>query len=244
MAFSGSLTSVFLDGTKKPGWRRPKVLPLPTVYSSSEGDGTDSSIGVKARSVIAYDIAGKGFEWFHVSGVVDSESADSAELIRFSIHLDRSSGGDEMPSIADLANVPASATHGRALFSSKRLGCFKCHTANGFGGEIGPDLTQIARKHAQPVLFEGILKPSAAISTGFETMQVVTSEGKVINGLMVSAGDPVVLKDAEGKIHTIAKGDVEIMQSGKVSIMPELKKLLTADEVASLVAYLQYLAAQ
>ena len=243
MAFSGSLTSVFLDGKKKAGWRRPKVLSLPTVYSS-EGADSDSSISVKTRSVIAYDIAGKGGEHFHVAGVVDSNDSNAAQLVRFSIHLDRSSGGDEMPSIADLAKIPASATHGRALFQSKRLGCFKCHTANGFGGEIGPDLTQIAKKHAQPVLFEGILKPSAAIATGFETMQVVTSEGKVINGLMVSAGDPVVLKDAEGKFHTIAKRDVEIMQSGKVSIMPELKKLLTADEVASLVAYLQYLAAQ
>lgn len=243
MAFSGSLTSVFLDGKKKAGWRRPKVLPLPTVYSS-DGAGSDSSISVKARSVIAYDIAGKGFEHFHVAGFVDSEDSNAAELVRFSIHLDRSNGGDEMPSIADLAKVPASATHGRALFQSKRLGCFRCHTANGFGGEIGPDLTQIAKKHAQPVLFEGILKPSAAIATGFETMQVVTSEGKVINGLMVSGGDPVVLKDAEGKFHTTAKGDVELMQAGKVSIMPELKKLLTADEVASLVAYLQYLAAQ
>ena len=62
--------------------------------------------------------------------------------------------------------------------------------------------------------------------------------------LPLSAGAPVVLKDAEGKFRTIAKSDVEIMQSGKVSIMPELKKLLIADEVASLVAYLQYLAAQ
>ena len=244
MAFSGSLTSVFLDGKKKPTWKRPKVLPLPTLHTASDGGGEDSTIDVKARSVIAYDIAGKGFDRFHVAGVVDPKFADSAELVRFSIHLDRSSGGDDMPSIADLAKVPASATHGRALFLSKRLGCFKCHTANGFGGEIGPDLTQIAKKHAQPVLFEGILKPSAAISTGFETMQVVTSEGKVINGLIVSAGDPVVLKDAEGKFHSIAKDDVEIMQSGKVSIMPELKKLLTADEVASLVAYLQNLAAQ
>lgn len=243
MAFSGSLTSVFLDGKKKAGWRRPKVLPLPTVYSSEGGD-SDSSISVKARSVIAYDIAGKGFKHFHAVGVVDSEDSNAQQLVRFSIHLDRSGGGDEMPSVADLAKVPASATHGRALFQSKRLGCFKCHTANGFGGEIGPDLTQIAKKHAQPVLFEGILKPSAAIATGFETLQVVTSEGKVINGLMVSAGDPVVLKDADGKFHTIARGDVESMQSGKVSIMPELKKLMTADEVASLVAYLQYLAAQ
>lgn len=66
----------------------------------------------------------------------------------------------------------------------------------------------------------------------------------VFASLPLSAGDPVVLKDAEGRFHTIAKSDVAIVQSGKISIMPELNKLLTADEVASLVVYLQCLAAQ
>ena len=100
-------------------------------------------------------------------------------------------------------------------------------------------MTQIAKNTLPPVLFEGIIRPSAAIATGFETMMVITVEGKVISGLTVSAGDPVVLKDSNGKHHTIPQGDIEEMLSSKTSMMPELKKQLTAQEIASLVAFLR-----
>ena len=66
-------------------------------------------------------------------------------------------------------------------------------------------------------MLEGIVKPSAAIAMGFETMTVVTTSGKVINGLTVSAGDPVVLKDSKGKSHTIPRSDIEEMLSSKKS---------------------------
>lgn len=238
MAFSAALTSPFIDGTSKAKWRRPKTLPLPTLVQT----GSSSAIEVKARSIIAYDISRKGFERFQASAVVDPKFANSAASVRFSVYADSSPAADQMPAIAELQTRQASATLGRALFMSKRLGCATCHTASGFGGEIGPDLTQIARKHASPVLFESILKPSAAISTGFETISVVTTEGKVLNGLMISAGDPVVLKDANGKFLTIPRSEVDETFAGKVSLMPDLKNQLTADEVASLVAFLQAMA--
>lgn len=238
MAFSGGDTSFVLNSTAKPKWRRAKTLPLPTLIN----DGLSSAINVNAKSIIAYDIAGKGFERFQASAAVAADFAKSADSVRFRVHVDNSPAAEQMLSIEELQKHQASSTHGRALFMSKRLGCSTCHTANGFGGEIGPDLTQIARKHASPVLFESILKPSAAISMGFETISVVTTEGKVLNGLMISAGDPVVLKDVNGKFLTISRDKVEETFAGKVSLMPDLTKQLTSDEVASLVAFLQKMA--
>ncbi|MGI9471726.1 MAG: hypothetical protein ACR2NZ_09360, partial [Rubripirellula sp.] len=242
MAFSGSQTSYFLDPANKPKWERPKTLPQPKVFADLPGKQDSQSIEVNARSGIAYDIAGKGFTRLRVRGAASDPERKSA--IRFAVYADFSPTGDKIPGSPVLATMESDATLGRALFLSDRLGCAKCHMAEGFGGEIGPDLTQIANKHAPPVLFEGILRPSAAIATGFETMTVLTVDGQVLNGLMISAGDPVVLKDANGKIHSTAQEDIEQMRSGQVSIMPELKEQLTAQEVASLVAYLQDMARQ
>jgi putative heme-binding domain-containing protein len=74
---------------------------------------------------------------------------------------------------------------------------------------------------------------------GFETMNVLTADGKTISGLTVSAGNPVVLKDGDGKIHTIPQDEIEEMNSSKVSMMPSLKEQLTTQELASLLAFLQ-----
>jgi len=234
MAFSGALTEAYRSGKIKPKWKPANILPLPK--------SRRSRLHVETFSIIAYDIEGKGFTRFQAKGTVSNEDEKSARDVRFRIYLDRSPSGEELPAIADLLKAPGDPTHGRALFLSERLSCSKCHTAAGFGGEIGPILTQIAAKHAQPVLFEGILKPSAAISMGFETMKIITVDGKVVSGLVVSAGDPVVIKDADGKHHTFAKDDVDEILTSKTSLMPEMAKMLTAEEVASLVAFLQDMA--
>ncbi|MFK8114255.1 MAG: PVC-type heme-binding CxxCH protein [Rubripirellula sp.] len=197
------------------------------------------NIQVQTRSVLVFDISNQGFERLKVVGKNESEQA-----VQFSIFVDKSPSGDALPSASELANSVGEASHGRALFFSKRLGCSSCHSAGGLGGGVGPDLTQIAKKHAPSVLVEGIVKPSAAISMGFETIQVLTHDGAVINGLTVSAGDPVVLKDGTGKLHTIPKDDIEIMRSASVSMMPELKNQLTESELGSLLAFLREMSIQ
>ena len=235
LRFSNALLS---RPSEQAGMETPENLA--SAKGAAEASSGQPCIEVNARSGIAYDIAGKGFTRFQTRAV--ASDSDSSSPIRFQIYVDRSPIGDQIPEPNQLATDSADPTLGRALFLSDRLGCAKCHMADGFGGEIGPDLTQIANKHATPVLFEGILRPSAAIATGFETMNVLTIDGQVINGLQISAGDPVVLKDANGKIHSIPEEEIEQVKSGQVSLMPELKEQLTTEEVRSLVAYLQSMA--
>ncbi|WP_166831158.1 PVC-type heme-binding CxxCH protein [Thalassoroseus pseudoceratinae] len=235
LAFCNGQTIVS-DGQKpNQKWDRRISLTQPIV---DVGEG-EPSLLVKTRSIIAYDLTNGDFQRFQTIGQLNATDRDAGENVRFSVYVDRSPNNDSLPDVKNLVDLPGSVSHGRALFFSKRLSCSSCHSAGGFGGSIGPDLTQIAKKHAPPVLFEGIINPSAAIATGFETMVVVTMEGKVINGLTVSAGDPVVLKDSNGKHHTIPQADIEEMLSSKTSMMPDLKKQLTAQEIASLVAFLR-----
>jgi putative heme-binding domain-containing protein len=214
-------------------WEKRIRPTLPTLTS-----GDSNSIQVSTRSIITYEMKDDALSRFKVTGVVD-QSANPNEKIRFSVYLDKTPAGEQIPAPEKVLAVKGDASHGRALFFSKRLNCASCHAVSGFGGGVGPELTAIAKKHAPPVLIEGIINPSAAISMGFETMNVLTADGKTISGLTVSAGNPVVLKDGDGKIHTIPQDEIEEMNSSKVSMMPSLKEQLTTQELASLLAFLQ-----
>jgi putative heme-binding domain-containing protein len=242
MAFSGGTPSgpppshieVTARRKKKPA--RPALTVSPGL---THVDNTKPAIQVAGRSVIAYDVSALTPLQLHVTCRALSEATDTANHISFSIFVDRSIAGKDLLQTGILSNVNGSSSLGRAVFHSERVGCAKCHIVDGYGGEIGPDLTQIARKHSIVALQEDILKPHAAIAAGFETMTVLTTKGTVTSGLQVSAGDPVVLKDAGGTVHTISRKKIDEIFPATTSLMPELINLLTAEEVSSIISFLQ-----
>ncbi len=242
MAFSGgtpggpppSQTEVTARRKKKPA--RP---PLTVSPGLTQVDTTKPAIQVTGRSVIAYDVSVFSPLQLQVNCRAVSEVLDTADHISFSIFVDQSDTGKDLLQTDILSNVSGSSSLGRAVFHSERVGCAKCHIVDGYGGEIGPDLTQIARKHSIVALQEDILKPHAAIAAGFETMTVLTTKGTVTSGLQVSAGDPVVLKDAVGTVHTISRKKIDEIFPATTSLMPELANLLTAEEVSSIISFLQ-----
>ena len=222
---------------KKAGQSRPPLTRKPLVNVEEDGS---SAIWTTGQAVIAYDVGELACERFKAEVSAPAKTNDE---FTFSIYVDRTAVGDAIPSVPELEEVAKSASLGRAVFFSSRVGCSKCHAVAGYGGEIGPDLTHVGRKHSFAALREDILMPHKAIATGFETMSVLTGEGKVISGLQVSAGDPVVLKDVNGVVHAVKRDDIDEIVSSPVSLMPELGKLLTAEELASLLAFLQETAA-
>ena len=243
MAFSGGTPSgPPLNQNKVTSARRKKKPQRPALTVSpglTHVDNTTPAIQVTGRSVIAYDVSALNPLQLHVTCRTLSEAADTGSHISFSIFVDQSGTGKDLLQTGIPSHVNGSSSLGRAVFHSERAGCAKCHIVDGYGGEIGPDLTQIARKHSIVALQEDILKPHAAIAAGFETMTVLTTKGTVTSGLQVSAGDPVVLKDAAGTVHTISRKKIDEIFPATTSLMPELANLLTAEEVSSIISFLQ-----
>ena len=242
MAFSGGTPSgPSPNQTKGTSVRRKK--PQRPALTVSPGlthvDKETPAIQVVGRSVIAYDVSNLAPLRLQVDCRPLLEATNTTNHISFSIFIDQSSSEKDLLENDMVSDVIGSSSLGRAIFHSERLGCAKCHIFDGYGGEIGPDLTQIARKHSTIALQEDILKPHAAIAAGFETMTVLTNKGTVTTGLQVSAGDPVVLKDATGAFHTISRKNVDDIFPSKTSLMPELANLLTAEEVSSILSFLQ-----
>ena len=242
MAFSGGTPSgPPPNQTKDTSVRRKK--PQRPALTVSPGlthiDKETPVIQVVGRSVIAYDVSNLAPLRLQVDCRPVLEATNTTNHISFSVFIDQSSSGKDLLENDMVSDVIGSSSLGRAIFHSERLGCAKCHIVDGYGGEIGPDLTQIARKHSTIALQEDILKPHAAIAAGFESMTVLTNKGTVTAGLQVSAGDPIVLKDATGAFHTIPRKNVDEIFPSKTSLMPELANLLTAEEVSSILSFLQ-----
>jgi putative heme-binding domain-containing protein len=88
---------------------------------------------------------------------------------------------------------------------------------------------------------ESIVYPSLSFVRSYETLAVRTLDGQVHSGV-VKTDSPVeiVLTIAADKEVRIPREEIEIMQPGKVSIMPAgMDKQLSPQELADLVEFLR-----
>ncbi|MFM8250854.1 MAG: c-type cytochrome [Planctomycetota bacterium] len=117
--------------------------------------------------------------------------------------------------------------------------CAQCHKIHGEGQEVGPDITANGRANVEQLL-SNVLDPSLVIGASYQARIVVTSDGRVLTGLVVEdSPQRVSLKVPGGKLETIARADVEELRVSELSLMPEgLEKQLTATELLDLFAFL------
>jgi len=133
------------------------------------------------------------------------------------------------------------AERGRELFFYRtELSCVRCHQHNGVGGNVGPDLSKIAKDKMASYLLEAITNSSKAIAKGFETVTIADDNGKIYAGILKSEDDQVVkLMTAEGKLISIAKDSIDERGSGKSAMPEDLIKRLNERELRDLVEFLK-----
>jgi putative heme-binding domain-containing protein len=117
--------------------------------------------------------------------------------------------------------------------------CGQCHKLHGTGQEVGPDITVNGRSNFEQLL-SNVFDPSLVIGASYQARTVLTTDGRVITGLLAEDNDQrVVLKVQGGKLETIARGDIEEMKISELSLMPEqLEKQITPAELADLFSLL------
>jgi putative membrane-bound dehydrogenase-like protein len=135
------------------------------------------------------------------------------------------------------------ARRGREVLFGKKAVCLTCHTVQGQGGHVGPDLSKIGAVRTGRDLLESIVFPSATFARGFEPYVVTTVQGQTFTGVMArETADAIFLVDATRSETRIPRGSIEAIVPGKVSIMPQgLDQQLTRQELADLVAFLRSL---
>jgi putative heme-binding domain-containing protein len=130
---------------------------------------------------------------------------------------------------------------GQVVFNSAKAACSSCHAIGYVGGKLGPDLTHIGKVRSERDLLESIVFPSASFVQSYAPVLIQTKRGMSHNGLVVreTPGEIVLATGANQEVR-IPRGQIESVEPSKVSIMPAgLDKLLTAQELADLVAFLK-----
>lgn len=141
-----------------------------------------------------------------------------------------------------LAALPAGDhRRGQGVFNGAKAACSSCHAIGYLGGRLGPDLTRVGRVRNERDLLEAIVYPSASLVRSFEPLVVITQDGRVFSGLLrEETADEVVLAKGPTEQFRIARSDIEEIQPGVVSIMPQgLDQQITPQQLADLVAFLR-----
>lgn len=129
------------------------------------------------------------------------------------------------------ANLP----NGRKVFQRT---CQQCHVLYGEGAKIGPDLTGSNRANLEYVL-SNVIDPSAIIPREYRVNIVVTTDGRVLTGMIVErSGDRITLQTVNERI-TLVSDDIDELTESPLSMMPEGQfDALSASDIRDLVAYL------
>ena len=87
-----------------------------------------------------------------------------------------------------------------------------------------------------------ILHPAAGITYGYQGLVLTLSDGSEVTGYELGGEDRyLVLRTAPGVMRSIAKADIASSAPLNQSLMPDLKSVLTRDELVDVVTYLHSL---
>ena len=129
---------------------------------------------------------------------------------------------------------------GRELFFGRgAASCRRCHKVGSNGGEVGPALTKIGKEKDRAYLLEAIVDPNAKIAKGFETVILVTTDGRVHSGILrTEDAERIQIMTPTGALETLTKADIEERANGQSGMPQDLLKNLSRADVRDLVAYL------
>jgi putative membrane-bound dehydrogenase-like protein len=138
-------------------------------------------------------------------------------------------------------NLKADAAKGKLVFKKT---CATCHRLENEGVEVGPDLLSALRNKTREGLIIDILDPSREVDPRYVNYLVTTKAGRILTGMIaLETPTSLTLRRAEKAEDTILRSQIEEIQATTKSLMPEeLEKLLSKQDLADLIAYLQAVA--
>jgi putative heme-binding domain-containing protein len=130
------------------------------------------------------------------------------------------------------------AGEGKAHFQKL---CSSCHRIDNEGTDIGPKLAGSGSKGIR-YFAENIVDPNAVIGADFETSIVVTTDGRVVSGLVEQSTDSAVTlltPTNPPKKIVIPRADIDSMKKTGQSLMPErMLESLNGRQIIELFKYL------
>jgi putative heme-binding domain-containing protein len=177
----------------------------------------------------------------------DKKGAELLPYLQILIGKDPHSAEERNKALTALSDIRGgNAENGKTVF---RRSCTACHKVYGEGADFGPQMDgnpdnkgPVGKRLTKFKILESIIDPNAEIDPKYLSTQIVTDDGRIITGLIISeTKDEVVIFDGKEK-RTIAVSSIEDRNKLKQSSMPEgLAATLAPVELLDLLAFLSSL---
>jgi len=130
----------------------------------------------------------------------------------------------------------------RVFFGAGTTRCANCHTLDGRGADVGPDLTGIGRRMGRRRVLESILQPSREIAPRYVPWVIETEAGRVFTGLSLGvpgSGQVEQFLGTDGMQFDLPRDQIAARHLTDRSVMPDgLHNRLTLEELRNLLALL------
>src|SRR5271168_375505 len=140
--------------------------------------------------------------------------------------------------------------HGKDLFYGD-ANCSLCHMIEGKGGRLGPELTGVGGSRTREAIIDSVRNPSRRLAWGlteptkefpqeYESITVVTAEGKEIKGVALNEDNfSLQMMDANEQIYSLEKDKLRSFRKSRESMMPKYNPDILSDkDLEDIVAYL------
>lgn len=122
--------------------------------------------------------------------------------------------------------------------------CSRCHSIQGSGGDVGPDLTQLGTRFSNKDILDAIIHPNKAVSDQYASTIYYLKNGQSVVGRQLSEDKTSYTISqnpfATDQTRKILKKDVTSTKFSSESIMlPGLINALNPEELKDLMAYLK-----
>jgi putative heme-binding domain-containing protein len=130
---------------------------------------------------------------------------------------------------------------GKAMFAATR--CISCHTMQGEGSNVGPDLTQLGNRFSPKDMLEAIIEPSKVVSDQYAASILTLKDGSSVLGRIISEDQNryAISQNpfAPDQLREVPKKEVVSVKISPLSIMmPGMINRLNEEELKDLLAYL------
>ncbi|MBI4662436.1 MAG: c-type cytochrome [Verrucomicrobia bacterium] len=139
------------------------------------------------------------------------------------------------PRFTPVVLAQADRSNGRAVFKSI---CAACHTLNGEGGAIGPDLSGAARDNLA-YLLENLLFPSAVVPDDYRLTTLTLKDGRGLSGMIRARTSKTLKLQSMTELVALSAADIASEETLPISLMPPgLLDSLSPSDARDLIAYL------
>jgi putative membrane-bound dehydrogenase-like protein len=203
------------------------VMLRKPAWTASLLNGLDKS-GIDQR-----DIANE--QWQALTTYPDERLAAKARVVQKAVGRPPTADRREVvEKFIHLADEKGDIEAGKQVFEKN---CRVCHTLDGAGGKVGPELTGVGARPKSDILMQ-ILDPNRSVEGTFREWTATTKDGEFVSGrLMTETATTVELIDATGKNHLLQRSDLKNLTVSERGVMPEGFESLKPEELRDVVEF-------